>query len=82
MSGIGKQTEDVDCSSGIAVTDPDDNPGLVSDCEVLLAARDILAGSASLNWSADISIEEWDGITDRRVAMSRVDSLTLNDLEI
>ena len=62
VSGIGKQTEDADCSSGIAVTDPDDNPGLVSDCEVLLAARDILAGSASLNWSADVRIESWDGV--------------------
>ena len=63
VSGIGKPPEDADCSSGVAVTNPDDNPGLVSDCEVLLAARDIMAGSASLNWSADIPIEEWDGIT-------------------
>ncbi|CAI8053900.1 LRR receptor-like serine/threonine-protein kinase ERECTA [Geodia barretti] len=79
VSGISKPPEDADCSSGIAVTDPDDNPGLVSDCEVLLAARDILAGSAGLNWSADIPIEEWDGI---RIVGSpeRVDSLTLNDL--
>ena len=63
VSGIGKPPEDADCSSGVAVTDPDDNPGLVSDCEALLGARDTLAGSASLNWSADIPIEEWDGIT-------------------
>ena len=79
VSGISKPPEDADCSSGIAVTDPDDNPGLVSDCEVLLAARDILAGSASLNWSAGLPIEEWDGI---RIVGSpeRVDSLTLNDL--
>ena len=63
VSGIGRPPEDADCSSGIAVTDPDDNPGLVSDCEALLGARDTLAGSASLNWSADIPIEEWDGIT-------------------
>ena len=63
VSGIGRPPEDADCSSGIAVTDPDDNPGLVSDCEALLGARDTLAGSASLNWSADIPIEGWDGIT-------------------
>ena len=62
VSGIGKPPEDADCSSGIAVTDPDDNPGLVSDCEVLLASRDALAGSASLNWSADVRIESWDGV--------------------
>ena len=63
VSGIGKPPYGDDCSSGVAVTDPDDNPGLVSDCEALLASRDALAGSASLNWSADIPIEEWDGIT-------------------
>ena len=62
VSGISKPPEDADCSSGIAVTDPDDNPGLVSDCEVLLAARDILAGSAGLNWSADVGMESWDGV--------------------
>ena len=81
VSGISKPPEDADCSSGIAVTDPDDNPGLVSDCEVLLAAQDILAGSAGLNWSAGLPIEEWDGI--RTVGSpERVDSLTLNDLRL
>ena len=62
VSGIGKPPEDADCSSGVAVTDPDDNPGLVSDCEALLASRDALAGSASLNWSADVGMESWDGV--------------------
>ena len=62
VSGIGKPPYGDDCSSGVAVTDPDDNPGLVSDCEVLLAARDALAGSASLNWSADVGMESWDGV--------------------
>ncbi len=54
---------DWDCSTGIAVRDPSNNSGLVSDCEVLLAARDILAGSSRLNWSADTSIRNWDGVT-------------------
>ena len=48
-----------DCSNGTAVTDPDNNPGLVSDCAVLLAARDTLAGTATLNWSADTTMSEW-----------------------
>ena len=52
-----------DCSNGIAVPDPSANPGLVSDCEALLAARDTLAGTATLNWSDDVNIETWDGIT-------------------
>ena len=51
------------CSTGGAVADAANNPGLVADCEVLLAARDTLAGTASLNWAANTSIGEWDGIT-------------------
>ena len=66
VSGIGELPEDAECSSGNAVTDANDNPGLVSDCEALLAARDVLAGSASLNWSAGISMEEWDGVVVKR----------------
>ncbi len=40
-----------------------DNRGLRADCELLLAARDILAGDARLNWSGDIPIELWQGVT-------------------
>ena len=50
------------CAAGVAVPDPTSNPGLVSVCESLLTLRDTLAGSASLNWSSDIPISEWDGI--------------------
>ena len=49
------------CVTGSAVSDVT-NAGLVSDCEALLAARDTLAGTGSLNWSAGTPIEEWDGI--------------------
>ena len=47
----------------------DTNPGLASDCEVLLAAWDVLAipltdGRPRLNWSADTPITQWDGIGD------------------
>ena len=51
------------CSSGLAVANPDNHPGLVSDCEALLSARDTLAGTGSLNWSASQRINDWDGIT-------------------
>ena len=51
------------CSSGLAVANPDDDPGLVSDCEALLSARDNLARTGSLNWSASQRINDWDGIT-------------------
>ena len=50
------------CANGIAVPDPANNPGLVSDCEALLAARDTLAGTETPDWSVDTSIEEWEGI--------------------
>ena len=33
------------CASGGVVPDPGNNPGLVSDCETLLSARDTLAGA-------------------------------------
>lgn len=54
------------CSNGIAVHDPADNPGLVADCAILLAARDTIIGDAEdadrLNWSADIGIHLWDEV--------------------
>ena len=51
------------CGTEGAVADPDNNPGLVSDCNSLLAARDALAGSATLNWSAATPIADWAGVT-------------------
>ena len=49
------------CVAGGAVADAA-NTGLVSDCDALLKARDTLAGSASLNWSENTPITDWDGI--------------------
>ena len=43
-------------SSGIA-------SDLQADCALLLASRDALAGEAPLNWSEDIPIEFWQGVT-------------------
>ena len=52
------------CASGGAVTDASNNPGLVSDCAVLLEGRDTLGGtSGSLNWSASTPMVDWDGVT-------------------
>ena len=50
------------CVNGGAVSDTT-NLGLMSDCETLLAARDTLAGAASLNWAADNLVTLWDGVT-------------------
>ena len=49
-----------DCATGGAVADAANNAGLVDDCEALLAARDKLAGSATLNWSADAATAAWE----------------------
>ncbi len=41
---------------------PRSNPGLVHDCAVLLTARDVLAGEATLGWRDEIPIEFWEGV--------------------
>ena len=51
------------CANGVVVPDPQNNLGLFSDCEALLSSRDKLAGDAELNWSADIAITDWDGVS-------------------
>ena len=65
------------CATGGAVPDPDDNPGLVSDCETLLAARDTLAGTATLNWATDTPMSQWDGVLVEATRL-RVTGLVLN----
>ena len=51
------------CTNGTVVENPQENSGLVSDCEVLSQGRDTLAGRATLNWSTDLPINRWQGIT-------------------
>lgn len=38
------------------------NPGLQEDCDLLLAARDQLSGSAKLNWTPSTPIHFWQGV--------------------
>ena len=56
-------TPAVTCLTGGAVADTANNPGLAADCEVLLAAKDTLAGSATLDWSVSVPIDQWEGVT-------------------
>ena len=69
------------CSSGGAFTEPASNPGLVSDCKVLLGLRGELAGNASLNWSVDTAMTSWDGVTVGGTPM-RVTHLVLDAREL
>ena len=47
---------------GLAVPDQANNPGLMRDCINLLAAKNVLRGTATLNWSVDTPISDWDGV--------------------
>ena len=76
-------TTDADiCATGGAVSDAANNPGLVADCETLLAAKDTLRGTATLNWSADTAIASWDAVTvsgvPRRITRIDTESKNLN----
>ena len=64
-----------DCSTDGAVRDAANNPGLVADCEILLAARDTLG---FLNWSSGTPISDWEGITVGGTPQ-RVEKLQINN---
>ncbi len=64
------------CSAGLVVSEPEANPGLVHDCEVLLSVRDRLGGGIELDWSEGAPIGEWEGVT-LGGEPSRVHGLTL-----
>ena len=63
------------CANGTVAPRPEEYPRLVRDCSVLLTAKDTLRGTASLNWSADIPLRQWQGIytgyLNRRVSLDR-----------
>ena len=61
------------CANGIVVPDPWYNRGLVEDCNVLLTIKDRLSGDAHLNWSPDLLIGRWDGITARNSRLTKLD---------
>ena len=65
------------CVTGGAVADRT-NSGLINDCEALLEARDVLAGSVTLNWAEDAPIWMWNGVS-RDGGPLRVTRLDLRD---
>ena len=50
------------CTDGVSVAEPDINTELVQDCLALLSLQSALAGSATLNWSPDLPVDEWAGV--------------------
>ena len=63
--------------NGTVVPRPGENPKLVRDCSMLLAAKDTLAGDGSLDWSADLLMSSWKG-----VRMGSLPSLYLRELRL
>ncbi len=51
------------CTAGFVVPAPDTNPGLVRDCDTLLAARAALFGELLVNWGSGTPLENWQGVT-------------------
>ena len=50
------------CRDGYVVANPNLNPRLVADCEVLMRLRDTLAGPTLLNWGAGTPLAQWAGV--------------------
>ena len=48
---------------GLAVPDPANDQDLMLDCFALLEGLDELRGTGTLNWSVDVAIGSWDGVT-------------------
>ena len=63
---------------GLAVPDQLANRGLLRNCKVLLGLKDELRGTAALNWSVDVAMADWDGVTTGGTP-SRVRKLELAD---
>ena len=55
-AGTALAQDDYGCASGQAVPNPENNPGLVADCETLLGLKDALRGTAPLDWNADFAV--------------------------
>ena len=64
------------CTNGTVFADPADNRELVKDCEALLAAKDTLRGTATLNWSTGTALSSWTGVTTGGT-LARVTGLSL-----
>ena len=71
------------CDNRRVVTRPPaENPRLVRDCSVLLTFKDTLRGTATLNWSTDLPITEWEGVRRGGTQSQYVRALFLPDLEL
>ena len=73
-----EESEAPNCANGVVIPEPENNPGLVADCEALLAAAPVLIGEEggeAINWSDDTPILEWTGVL---ASSGRVTALDLS----
>ena len=66
------------CSNGTVISNPESKPGSVADCVILFGTQGVLAGTGSLDWSADTAITSWEGVRVSNAAQ-RVTMLLLDD---
>lgn len=69
-----------ECLNGTVVPRPGQNPLLVPDCSILLSAKDTLAGSGTLNWSENLVMSGWNGVSLDSVPSLYVRDLLLTDM--
>ena len=50
------------CAAGYAVPQPDANPGLVRDCQVLAGLAPDADGRPRWNWNAGTPVDQWEGV--------------------
>ena len=50
------------CGEGMVVPAPAQHPGLVADCEALVALRAELFGRAATNWTTSTPLAAWEGV--------------------
>ena len=51
------------CGAGLAAPSASSDPGLVTDCQALLEARETLEGTRQVNWSTRRPLAQWQGVT-------------------
>ena len=51
------------CAAGYVVPQPDANPGLVRDCQVLVGVAPELTRLHGFNWNAGTPIKQWESVT-------------------
>lgn len=69
------------CANVTVIPAPAEHPALVADCDVLLALKDELRGTAALNWDAATALGSWDGVMVESVAgVRRVSRLDMDGL--